>query len=118
MATAAGVARSGPAAASGGIGSFDPIPATIDFFPPDPRGIGHVQAPPFDPPGAPPTDPGTIFNFTGAVGIVFISGQVERRDRRTGETRTLPYVFNDMRYMKGVVRNHFGVQRHGTFAFI
>ena len=85
MATAAGVARSGPAAASGGIGSFDPIPATIDFFPPDPRGIGHVQAPPFDHLGS-SHDTRTIFNFTGAVGIGFISGEVERRDRRTGET--------------------------------
>jgi hypothetical protein len=111
-ATAAGVARSAPVAASGGgIRLIEPIPATLDFF-----GIpSHVQAPPLT--GA-DTDASTVFNFKGATGIAFINGLVDRRDRRTGETRTLPFLASDMRYMKGVVRDRLGHQRHATFAFI
>ena len=40
----------------------------------------------------------------GAAGIAFISGTVERTDRKTGETRVLPYLFNDMRFMQVVFR--------------
>jgi len=41
-----------------------------------------------------------------------------RRNKRTGEVRTLPYSFNDMRFMKGVFRGRDGHERNATFAFI
>jgi hypothetical protein len=89
----------------------EPIPATLEFFP----GVfGHVQAPPL---GA-GSDPTTVNNFNGAAGIAFISGEVERRNTRTGEVRTLPYSFNDMRFMKGAFRGRDGHERNATFAFI
>lgn len=93
-----------------GIGLVTPIPATIS--------IGgqefHVQAPPLT--GA-DTDPSSVYNFRGVVGIAFISGQVERTDRKTGETRSLPYSFNDMRFMQGVFEGRDGHVRNATFAF-
>ena len=89
-----------------------PIPGTLDFFGSD----YHVQAPPvFTPPD---TDPATVNNFRGACGIAFISGTCERRDRRTGVTRELPYTLNDMRYMQGVFRGHDGRERNATFGFV
>ncbi len=99
-------------AAGPGMGLAEPIPATLEFFP----GVtGHVQAPPFT---GVDTDPTTVNNFNGAAGIAFISGEVERRNKRTGEVRTLPYSFNDMRFMKGVFRGRDGHERNATFAFI
>jgi hypothetical protein len=102
----------GKAGAAGpGIGLAEPIPATWEFFP----GVfGHVQAPPF----GVGSDPTTVNNFNGAAGIAFISGDVVRRNKRTGEVRTLPYSFNDMRFMKGVFRGRDGHERNATFAFI
>lgn len=112
-ATAAGLLRPGVASATGpGIGLAEPIPATLEFFP---GAFGHVQAPPLTGVG---TDPSTVTNFQGAAGIAFISGSVERKDRRTGATRTLPFLFTDMRFMKGVFRGRDGRERDATFAFI
>ena len=68
-------------------------------------------------PGSTPT-PASVNNFQGAAGIAFISGTVERTDRKTGETRVLPYLFNDMRFMQGVFRGRDGHERDATFAFI
>ena len=103
---------SGAAQASGpGIGLALPIPATLDLLGAD----FHVQAPPLT---GVDTDPATVNNFQGAAGIAFISGTVERTDRRTGETRVLPYLFNDMRFMQGVFRGRDGHERNATFAFI
>jgi len=103
-----------PAAQAGpGIGLVEPIPTTAEFFP----GVeSHVQAPP-DLEG-PDSDPATVYNFEGATGIAFISGTCERRNRKTGETRTLPFSFNDMRFMKGVFRGHDGHVRGATFALV
>jgi len=122
---AAGVTALGAAAGSGlfrppaaeasgpGIGLVQPIPTTAEFFP----GVeSHVQAPP-DLEG-PDSDPATVYNFEGATGIAFISGMCERRNRKTGETRTLPFQFNDMRFMKGVFRGRDGHVRGGTFALV
>jgi hypothetical protein len=93
-----------------GIGLVLPIPTTLD--------IGgepfHVQAPPFT---GPDTDPSSVFNFDGAAGIAFISGLVERTDRKTGETRTMPYAFNDMRFMQGRFEGRDGHVRDATFVF-
>lgn len=101
------------AAGPPGIGQVLPIPTTVEFFP----GVeSHVLAPPFL--FGPDSDPATVYNFQGAAGLAFISGSVDRTDRTTGETRTLPYLFNDMRFMKGVFRGRDGLERSATFAFI
>jgi hypothetical protein len=99
-------------AASPGIGLAEPIPATADFF-----GVpSHVQFPPVL--GGPDADPGTVFNFQGSVGAALISGTCEQRNRRTGDTRTLPYMMNDMRFMKGFFRGRDGHKRGATFALV
>jgi len=101
----------GAHAAAPGIGLALPIPATLDLL----GGDFHVQAPPLS---GVDTDPATVNNFQGAAAIAFISGTVERTDRRTGETRLLPYMFNDMRFMQGVFRGRDGLERNATFALI
>ena len=98
-------------AAAPGIGLALPIPATLDLLGED----FHVQAPPLT---GVDTDAASVNNFQGAAGIAFISGTVERTDRKTGETRVLPYLFNDMRFMQGVFRGRDGHERNATFAFI
>jgi hypothetical protein len=116
-AVGAGLLRSKAAAAEGpggsgpGIGLAEPIPTTLNI-----AGVDvHVQAPPLT---GPDTDPSTVTNFSGASAIAFISGLVDRHDRRTGETRTLPFQFTDMRFMQGEFRGRDGHQRDATFAFI
>lgn len=96
--------------ASPGIGLVTPIPATLPIAGQE----FHVQAPPFT---GVDSDPSSVFNFEGTVGIAFISGLVDRTDRKTGETRTLPYVFNDMRFMQGRFEGRDGHVRNATFAF-
>ena len=78
----------------------------------------HVYGPglpDFDPPDS---EPSTITDFKGVVGLAFISGTVVRTRRSTGETDTLPFLFSDMRFMKGVFRGTDGRERPGTFALI
>jgi hypothetical protein len=93
-----------------GLGLVTPIPTTLN--------IGgeefHVQAPPLT---GVDSDPSSVFDFRGAAGIAFISGECERTDRRTGETRTLPFSFNDMRFMQGVFQGRDGHVRNATFVF-
>ena len=104
------VPRAEGAAAAPGIGLVTPIPATIPVF-----GVEiHVQAPPFT--GA-DTDPSSVYNFRGTTGIAFISGTCERTDRKTGESRVLPYSFNDMRFMQGRFMGRDGPVPDPTFAF-
>ena len=98
-------------AAAPGIGLALPIPATLDILGAD----FHVQAPPLT---GVDTDPASVYNFQGAAGIAFISGMVERTDRKTGTTRLLPYLSNDMRFMQGVFRGRDGHERKVTFGFI
>jgi hypothetical protein len=98
-------APSGP-----GIGLVTPIPTTLPIFGQE----FHVQAPPFT--GA-DTDPSSVYNFRGTAGIAFISGAVERTDRKTGESRMLPYAFNDMRFMQGRFEGRDGHVRNATFVF-
>ena len=109
-----GLLRPGVAQAAGpGVGLAEPIPATAEFFP----GVfSHVQFPPVL--GGENADPGTVFNFQGAVGSALISGTCEQRNRRTGTTRTLPYLMNDMRFQKGVFRGRDGHERGATFALV
>ena len=99
------------AAAGPGIGQVEPIPTVSDFF-----GVpSHVTGGPLEREVA---GPSSVYNFHGATGIAFVSGFCERRDRRSGETQTLPYLFNDMRFMQGVFRGRDGHERDATFAFI
>jgi hypothetical protein len=110
----AGLLLPGRAAAGGpGIGLVEPIPWTLEFFP----GVqSHVLAPPaFE---GPDSDPATVYNFEGVSALAYISGECEQRNRTTGETRVLPYQFNDMRFMKGVFRGHDGHVRDASFGFI
>ena len=104
------VSRVEGAPAGPGKGLVTPIPTTLS--------VGgqeiHVQAPPFT---GVDSDPSTVYNFDGTAGIAFISGLVERTDRRTGETRTLPYSFNDMRFMQGRFEGRDGHVRDATFIF-
>jgi hypothetical protein len=76
----------------------------------------HVLAPPFL--FGPDSDPATVYNFQGVSAIAFISGTCEQRNRKTGETRTLPFQLNDMRFMKGVFRGHDGHVRDASFGFV
>jgi hypothetical protein len=39
-------------------------------------------------------------------------------NRRTGETRELPFLNNDMRFMQGIYKGEDGKLRVGTFAFV
>ena len=99
-------------AAAPGIGLVEPIPTTLEFFP----GVfGHVQAPPFT---GLDSDPGTVYNFEGAAGLAYSSGNVDRTNRKTGATRTLPFLFSDMRFQKGVFRGRDGHVREAAFAFV
>jgi hypothetical protein len=109
-----GVLRPLSAGAAGpGIGQVEPIPTTSDFF-----GVpSHVTGGPLEP-GPDDADPASVYNFQGATGIAFISGFCERRDRTSGETQRLPYLFNDMRFMKGVIRSRDRHIRPATFAFV
>jgi hypothetical protein len=109
-----GLLRPGGAQAGGpGIGLAEPIPATAEFFP---GVLSHVQFPPVL--GGEVADPGTVFNFQGAVGAALISGKCEQRNRMTGATRTLPFMFNDMRFQRGVFRGRDGHERGATFALV
>jgi len=71
--------------------------------------------PDFDPPDA---EPSTITDFNGFLGLAYISGEVTRTNTVTGEVRTLPFVNNDMRFMKGIFRGMDGRMHRGAFAFI
>ena len=63
-------------------------------------------------------EPSTITDFNGFVGLAFISGTVTRTNVATGEVRRLPFVNNDMRFMKGVFRGTDERMHRGAFAFV
>jgi hypothetical protein len=63
-------------------------------------------------------EPATITNFNGVVGIAYLSGNVTRTNRRTGEVVVKPFVDADMRFMQGVYRGVDGKPRQGTFGFV
>jgi hypothetical protein len=69
-------------------------------------------------PGNPNDEPSTITNLDGFVGLAYISGTCTRTNVTTGETRQLPFVSNDMRFMKGSYQGADGQMRTGAFAFI
>ena len=63
-------------------------------------------------------EPATITNFNGVVGIAYLSGNVTRTNRRTGEVVVKPFLDADMRFMQGVYRGVDGKPRQGTFGFV
>jgi len=69
----------------------------------------------FDPPDA---EPATIGDFTGEVGLAYISGMCRRTHTTTGAVRELPFQESDMRFMQGAYRGMDGQVHRGTFAFI
>ena len=97
-------------AAGPGIGLVVPIPTTLTVFGEE----IHVQAPPFT---GEDSDPSTVYDVRGSAGIAFIGGTCQRTVRKTGESRTLPYANNDMRFMQGSFRGRDGHVRQGTFVF-
>jgi hypothetical protein len=78
----------------------------------------HVYGPGaegFDPPDS---EPITITDFDGTIGLAYIDGMATRTNMVTGESRQVPFVGNDMRFMKGAYRGTDGQIYQGTFAFI
>jgi hypothetical protein len=81
-------------------------------------GAFHVYGPGlpnFDPPDS---EPATVTDFKGFVGLGYISGTVVRTHSKTGDKVTLPFQFADMRFMQGVYRATDGRVHQGTFALI
>jgi hypothetical protein len=97
-----------------GHGTYEPVP--IPGGTPVLGGGYHVFGPgTIDPVDA---EPSSITDFDGFVGISFTSGMVTRTNTQTGEVLTLPFVNNDMRFMKGVFRGTDGEIHQGTFGFV
>ena len=69
----------------------------------------------FDPIDA---EPSTITDFNGFVGLAYISGTVQRTNKRTREVRTLPMISSDLRFMTGVFRGVDGRVHEGAFALV
>ena len=69
----------------------------------------------FDPIDA---EPSTITDFNGFVGLAYISGTVQRTNKRTREVRTLPMISSDMRLMTGVFRGVDARVHEGAFALV
>ena len=68
-----------------------------------------------DPPDA---EPATITDFNGTVGLAYLNGMVTRTNATTGETRSLPFMNSDMRFIKGIFRGSDGQIHDGAFAFV
>jgi hypothetical protein len=87
-----------------------PVPGSPNLAP------FHVWAPAaFDSADA---EPATITNFSGVVGIAYLSGNVTRTNLTTGRIDVLPFIDADMRFMQGVYRGVDGKPRQGTFGLI
>jgi len=63
-------------------------------------------------------EPATITNLNGFVGLAYIDGKVQRTDRKTGQTVTLPMIGADMRFMSGVYRGADNQIHEGAFALV
>ena len=123
--TAAGAAAVGAAAWGSGLpwprlagaarpgrGDVLPIPGGAAAF----GGSFHVYGPPVA--DSADSDPSTVGNLDGAVGLAYISGMVTETNRKKGVERSLPFNDSDMRFMQGAYRGRDGHVREGTFAFI
>ena len=63
------------------------------------------------------TDPSTIWNFNGHVGLAVVDGVGVRTDLRTGMRTRMPYEV-DLRFMQGEFVSARRRHCHGTFALI
>ena len=93
--------------------TFAPMPVQGGFTDPElsPMGAFHVF-------GGPGTEPSSIGNFKGSVGITFVSGNVTRTNIKTGEQQSLPFTEADMRFMTGTFKGVDGQEHPGTFVFV
>lgn len=98
---------------SPGIGLAVPIPYGNDFL--GNGTIFHAEAPGFPGFGE---DPSTVYNFAGVSAVGYIDGTVVRRNRRTSEEVTLPFIASDMRFMQGQFEGADGRVRQATFGFV
>ena len=96
----------------------DPVP--IPGGEPKIGGMFHVFGPTPDGSLSPiDAEPITITNFNGFVGYALIDGTVQRMNKRTGKTDTLPMIGrSDMRFMTGVYRGADERIHQGAFAFV
>jgi hypothetical protein len=99
-----------------------PIPYGSQFL--GPAGpLFHVEAPGYPLPNPPfdtnpaISDPSTITDFNGFVGLMYVGGQGTHRDRASGQTADL-YWEVDMRFMVGEYVGQDGHHHHGTFGFV
>ena len=124
LAVGSGLGLSQPAWAAPRTSSADPrpIPYGTPFLFPDPT-IFHVEAPGYPLPNPPfdtnpaTSDPSTITDFNGVVGLVYVGGQGTHHDLVTNQTNTL-YWEVDMRFMVGEYVGQDGRHHHGTFGFV
>jgi hypothetical protein len=74
----------------------------------------------FGPAGIDPIDaePSTITDFNGFIGLAYLDGRVTQTNNSTGEVRTLPFHFTDMRFMKGTFKGTDGDTHKGAFALV
>jgi len=91
--------------------TFAPVPVAGGVPALSPMGAFHVF-------GGPGTEPSSISNFNGSVGITFIDGNVTRTNIKTGEQQSLPFTETDMRFMTGTFKGVDGQEHPGTFAFV
>jgi hypothetical protein len=64
-------------------------------------------------------NPITITDFTGFVGLAYISGMADEYDANSGRyIQTLPFLDSDMRFMQGTYIDSQGRTRQGTFALV
>jgi hypothetical protein len=97
--------------------SFAPVP--IPSGTPGLKEFYHVIGPGvgegFDPIDA---EPSSITNMDADVGLAYISGNVTRTNRKTGEEELLPFLNSDMRFMKGTFRGTDDKLHNAAFAFV
>jgi len=99
--------------------SSEPMPVPIPGGEPKLGGDLHIFGPTPDNSLSPiDAEPATIGNFNGFVGLAYISGSVQRTDRVTGQTVTLPMIGSDMRFMTGVFKATDDRVYQGAFAFV
>jgi hypothetical protein len=107
-------------AGASGPGTPVPIPSGLPLIAlvggdPNDTTLFHVRAPGLEPID---TEPITITDFKGNVGLAYIDGMVTRTNTQTGEVLRLPMIASDMRFMSGEFRGTDGRMHEGAFGFI
>jgi hypothetical protein len=97
--------------------TFAPVP--IPSGSPGTGGFYHVFGPSPAPGGDPiDSEPATITNFNGFVGLASVSGNVTQTNTKTGEDNSFPFVDSDMRFMTGTFRGTDGKEHQAAFALV